>query len=139
MVFVLGGVLRAGGDAALQSEGRRDLPAAGGCVQQPHCQQHASNHGPQTEGGLPEEPRGVCCQCRGASVCQISHFLQQLSTTASPLHLLDQSEKPFTMPKHGDALLSPRRTGGDASGPSDTHASREQREAGRRPRGDGRS
>lgn len=106
MVFVLGGVLRAGGDAALQSEGCRDLPAAGGRVQQPHCQQHASNHGPQTEGGLPQEPGGVCCQCGGASVCQINHFLLQLSTAASPLHPLYHSEKPFTMPNHGDAQRS---------------------------------
>lgn len=112
MVFVLGGVLRAGGDAALQSEGCSDLPAAGGRVQQPHCQQHASNHGPQTEGGLPQEPGGVCCQCWRASVCQINHFLQQLSTAASPLYPLYHSEKPFTMPNHGDAQCS---TGWDAS------------------------
>lgn len=67
-----GGVLGAGGDSALLTERRRHLPAAGRRLQQADGQQHATHHGPQAEGRLPQKPGGVCGQRGRPALRQIT-------------------------------------------------------------------
>lgn len=67
-----GGVLGAGGDSAVVTEGRRHLPAARRRLQQADGQQHAAHHGPQAEGRLPQKPGGVCGQRGRPALCEIT-------------------------------------------------------------------
>lgn len=67
-----GGVLGAGWDSAVLSERRHNLPAVSRRLQQADSQQHATHHGPQAEGCLPQKPGGVCCQRRRPALREIT-------------------------------------------------------------------
>jgi len=71
-VLTPGGVLWAGGGPAVLPAGRGGAPAAVGGLRPAGLQQLSSRHGPEAEGGVPEEPGGVHGHRGGAAVRQVT-------------------------------------------------------------------